>query len=363
MNKEMFRAAAGSRWLRVAVALAVFCAVVAGLWFGPDWHTVGDAFQNVHWEWVAVALAINLASIVARSVAWKLVIDQAVEGPGPRYRHVFSAFSVGMLANAVLPGRIGEVARVAVLTRRMERRRSAWATPVGTVVAHRMFDLIPIVLLILYVLVTAKIPAWAYSSLIVVVSIGAALFIFAFLSARHDHTARIDSLGTIRHVWAMARKGLAVMHRPAPAAGAICLQTLGWVCQLFAVYTAMRAFDIHAPVPAAALVLLVMNVATIIPLWPGNVGAVQVVIAIPLVSYGVAYADGVAFGFGLQAIEASVGIGLGLIFLAHEGLSFATLRGMPTAVDELESEGDDEDGNGDGPAGTEATRARAGVPG
>jgi hypothetical protein len=75
-----------------------------------------------------------------------------------------------------------------------------------------------------------------------------------------------------------------------------------------------------------------MNVATVFPLWPGNVGLVQVAIATPLAaSYGVAYAHGVAFGFGLQAIEASVGIGVGLLFLAREGLSLAMLRVMPTA--------------------------------
>ena len=75
-----------------------------------------------------------------------------------------------------------------------------------------------------------------------------------------------------------------------------------------------------------------MNVATVFPLWPGNVGLVQVAIATPLAaSYGVAYAHGVAFGFGLQAIEASVGIGVGLMFLAREGLSFAMLQVMPSA--------------------------------
>ena len=35
----------------------------------------------------------------------------------------------------------------------------------------------------------------------------------------------------------------------------------------------MRAFHIHAPIPAAAVVLLLMNVATMFPLWPGNVGS------------------------------------------------------------------------------------------
>src|SRR5205814_8253257 len=106
-------------------------------------------------------------------------------------------------------------------------------------------------------------------------------------------------------------------------------QLLGWTCQLFAVYTSMRAFGIHEALPAAGLVLVLMNVATIFPLWPGNVGLVQAAVALPLFTYyGVAKARGIAFGFGLQAIEASVGVGVGLLFLAREGLSFAGLRRM-----------------------------------
>ena len=344
-------------WARLFLAIAMLGGVAGALWFGPDWNRVGHAFRNVAWEWVAVAIAINFVSIVVRVVAWDLVIRQALPDP-PRFQQVFSAFSVGMLANAALPGRIGELARVGVLTRHQSRRRGVWATLAGTVVAHRMFDLIPIGLLVLYVLVTAKIPAWAYSIIVAVVSVGATLFVLAVLSARSAGHARLDGVGAGRRALHLAREGLAVMHRPLAAAGAIFFQLLGWICQLFAVFTAMRAFDIHEGLPAAALVLLVMNVATIIPLWPGNVGAVQVAIAIPLVSYGVAYADGVAFGFGLQAIEASVGIGVGLVFLAKEGLSFASLRRMPAATDPQFGEEEAEEA----PL-NEAERARARVPG
>src|SRR5947209_17443979 len=90
-------------WARVLFGLAMVGAVGSALWFGPDWNGVGKAFQNVEWRWVAVAIAINFASIVSRVVAWDLVIRQALPDP-PRLRHVFSAFSVGMLANAVPPG-------------------------------------------------------------------------------------------------------------------------------------------------------------------------------------------------------------------------------------------------------------------
>jgi hypothetical protein len=71
-----------------------------------------------------------------------------------------------------------------------------------------------------------------------------------------------------------------------------------------------------------------MNVATIFPLWPGNVGLLQAAVALPLVSYGVAYATGFAYGLVLQAVEMSVGVGVGLAMLAREGLSFASLRRM-----------------------------------
>jgi hypothetical protein len=72
-----------------------------------------------------------------------------------------------------------------------------------------------------------------------------------------------------------------------------------------------------------------MNIATIFPLWPGNIGLLQAAVALPLVSYGVAYTTGFAYGLGLQILEMSVGVGVGLVFLAHEGISFATLKRMP----------------------------------
>ena len=319
---------------RFAVSLLFMALVVfLLLWRGPSLTAIGNAFASVEWHWVALAIGFNLASVLVRALAWRTVIRQATTPPHPGALLVFSAFSVGLFANAVLPGRIGELARVAVLTRKLPRWRGRWATLVGTVFAHRVFDLVPVLLLILYVVVTAKIPAWAITSLLVVVGVGVGLFTFAFASARRPNVSHLDGIGAARRVVTMARQGLGVMRSPVGASIAILLQISGWLCQLLAVYTAMRAFHIHAPLPAAGVVLLLMNVATIFPLWPGNVGLVQVAIAAPLkASYGVAYAHGVAYGFGLQAIEASVGIGVGLLFLAREGLSFAMLRVMPSAA-------------------------------
>jgi uncharacterized membrane protein YbhN (UPF0104 family) len=127
----------------------------------------------------------------------------------------------------------------------------------------------------------------------------------------------------------MTLNGLRVLHAPGPAVAAAFFQLLGWATQLLAVYLAFSAFQIDEPIAAAALVLLVANVALAFPLWPGSVGLFQAAVALALVPYGVAYRHGFAYGIGLQAIEMSVGVGLGLLYLAREGISFAMLKQIP----------------------------------
>jgi uncharacterized membrane protein YbhN (UPF0104 family) len=340
-------------WWPFLVVVPLFAVAIALIvWRGPDWHTVRSAFTVVTWGWVAAAIGLNLLSVVTRSVAWDAAIEQSIEPPHPRFPLVFSAFCVGLFANAVLPGRVGELARVAVLRRRMAGRKGATATLIGSVFAHRMFDLFPTVTLVVWVLFAAKIPGWAFTSLAVALAVGFVLFVVALVLARHQHRD-LDELGRIRLLLARARQGLAVMRSPLPALKAGTFQCLGWTCQLFAVWSAMRAFQIHQPLAAAGLVLVLMNVATIFPIWPGNVGLVQIAVATPLVNYGVDYGRGIAFGIGLQAIEASVGIGIGLVFLAREGLSYATLKQIEEEPEEALDEVPER----------EPARARSGVSG
>jgi uncharacterized protein (TIRG00374 family) len=333
-----------SPMVRLAIlALAVAITVALVIWHGPDTDLVANAFEAVTWSWVAIAVGLNLMSVVVRTSSWRVIILQAIPKPWPSWRVVFSAFCVGLLGNVALPGRVGELARVAVITRHLRRRPGTWATIVGTVFAHRLFDVVAATGLVVYVLYTSRIPDWAKPALAVVIGVGLGLLIAAFLLARrHPQPTREapEDSGAVRRLIAMARAGLTVLRRPAPAIWALCFQLLGWTAQLLAVWAAMMAFQIHAGVHAAALVLLLMNVVTLFPFWPGNVGLLQAAIAFALLSYGVRYAHGFAFGVGLQAIEASVGVGLGLFYLAREGFSFANLRRMPDVTDvEVEEDG------------------------
>ncbi|HEX4526555.1 MAG TPA: lysylphosphatidylglycerol synthase transmembrane domain-containing protein [Gaiellaceae bacterium] len=328
----------GGRWRALLVVPLIAVALALFIYRGPNWHLVHDAFTIVRGRWVVAAITLNLFSVLARALSWNTTIKQSLEPPRPRFPLVFSAFSVGLFANAVLPGRVGELARVAVLRRRLPGRPGVTATLIGSVFAHRMFDVFPATVLVVWVLFTAQIPGWALTSVALVLVLGIVLFLVAMWLARRAHRDALEGLGPVRQLLVRARLGLAVMRSPVAAATAASFQCIGWFCQLLAVWSTMFAFHIHTPLSTAGLVLVLINVATIFPLWPGNFGLVQIAVAFPLVNYGVPYARGFAFGIGLQAIEASVGVGVGLIFLAREGLSYAMLKTIDEPVEAVEQE-------------------------
>jgi uncharacterized membrane protein YbhN (UPF0104 family) len=308
--------------LLTAIALAVFALLRMR---DSDLTAFLTAFANVSWRWAAAAIAMNLLSAIAGTLAWRTVIVQAMPPPRARYRDVLSAFSIGLLGNIVVPGRAGELARIAVLAPRLQKRQASFATLGGTVVAYRLLDLVPSLLLIGYVLIAAPIAHWAVVSLALVAAVGVCLLAAGFASARR-HERLIQASGRFRELIRMGREGLGILRAPIPAALATAYQLSAWCAQLLAVFATMRAFGLDLSLGVAAVVLALVNLAILFPLWPGNVGLLQATVALPLVTYGVSYGHGIAFGVGLQAIEISVGVSLGLIFLAREGLTLPVRR-------------------------------------
>ncbi|MEZ5099706.1 MAG: lysylphosphatidylglycerol synthase transmembrane domain-containing protein [Thermoleophilia bacterium] len=222
---------------------------------------------------------------------------------------MFSAFSVGLLGNAVLPGRVGEFARVAVIARHLPAGARLWPPVAGSIVAHRLFDVLPMAGLAAYVLVAAKLPKWAVPGVEIVLAVGGVLLVAALVLARRMSSSPGQHTGRVRRLLGMARRGLGVFRAPGPAIVASVCQLLGWALQLAAVWLAFSAFGIDEPIAAAALVLLVVNVALAFPLWPGAVGLFQAAVALALLPYGIGYDHGFAYGIGLQAIETACGVG------------------------------------------------------
>ena len=103
-------------WLRAAAGAAALAAGAVVVGRRIDFTALSAA--NIAWGWIAASLLLNLASILGKAVVWKITLEALPEGRRTRYAHVVPALFIGFLLNTVLFARVGEVARVAVLTRR-----------------------------------------------------------------------------------------------------------------------------------------------------------------------------------------------------------------------------------------------------
>ena len=160
---------------RTALVLPSLAAVGVLLWWrGPDWNVVYHAFDFVNWAWIAFAMGLNLGSVLLRSLA------AADDRPGaPATPTTFQPRLLGLLDRAARerdpPGRIGELARVAVLRRhvprsgtkrcaRRHRLRPPPVRPVPRPAARRLRA------------ADCQDPGWAVTSLVIVSAVGILLF-------------------------------------------------------------------------------------------------------------------------------------------------------------------------------------------
>ena len=300
---------------------------------------------NVAWWWVIAALGLNLLSILLKAVVWKAALDTIPHRPRFHYAHVVPALFIGFLLNTLLPARLGEIGRVAVLQRRLKLVGTDVpnATLAGSLVAEQIVLAIALVLIMMLQLPFVNVPArfenmiLAFGGVVIVVLLAViALEVFSRKSRRkvrpdYAFARGQQALAMLHPIARGMQQGQTVLRRPRTAAWALAAGLTSWAAQIGGIYAALAAADIHPTIGAAGLVFLVSTLVQLFPFWPGNIGLFQAAVAQVLVqAYPIDFPHAIAFAVGLQVIEVSLGVGLGFWFLSREGLSLSEVRGLRT---------------------------------
>lgn len=312
-------------------------ATVAGLavvaWLSVtrvDWAEIGDAMRGADPVWLTASFALNLVSLAVRGAGWTVAARVAVERPLP-LGAAERAFFVGQAVNTVVPGRVGELAKALVAQRRVDPSGPTFTALLGSVFAHRLMDVVPLSLATAWVLAAGDLPDSLRISVVVTVAVSAACIAVAMLVAGAGRFAG-DDRRTLRLLGGL-RQGFVVLRRGGPLVWAALLETVGWGVQIGVVWLAFRGFHLDAAPVDAAAVVIATNAATLIPLWPGNIGLFQVAVAVALGPAGVPRATGIAYGLALQGIEAASALLGGVVAGVVEGLRPGELRRLTGAGD------------------------------
>src|SRR6478672_6592990 len=296
-----------------------------------------DTLAAVALGTLALAMAANLVSVWLKAAVWRRTLDAVDDAPRLTTRDLLPSVFIGFLFNTVLVARLGELVRVAVLTRRI--RRSGSQLPVtavaGTLVAEQA------VLGAGLALTIVDLPAWADSTLMVLGALTGGAVIAGILARRAQPTlpSRLTRLaGPAREL----RRSLRIMRDPRRLAVALALGIGSWAAQIAGIYWTLDAFGLPHTITSASAVFMVSTLVGVVPLMPGNVGVFQLAVAGVLASsFGISAASGAAFAIGLQATEVALGAGIGALFLLAEGVSFTELRRAapaPAAVTPCEAD-------------------------
>jgi phosphatidylinositol alpha-mannosyltransferase len=332
----------------LAVAALLLAGLLAFALSRLGLHRIGHALVTASPGWVALAFVLMGSSLVLRSISWHEVLRAALPDKRIPWLAVTRATMIGVMGSAVVPGRVGEAARVVVITRRLEgSNRRQLPVVAGTVFSQTLINLLA--LAILAGITFTSVPLLSGHPAGIATAVAVPLLICALVvagprllalaqRARSRRIARwADALAG---VFALARRGLIVFARPRFGGPAIAAQLAAWALQWLACYAVLIALGLQhkAGLAAAAAVLLAVNLSAVLPATPSNVGVFQAACLVVLAAYGVGGGPGLAYGIILQAVEVLTALALGVPALLGEGLTWRDIRAESESETERERE-------------------------
>lgn len=304
--------------------------VLAGLWLGSryvDLHAVEADLTAAHPGRLAIASAVLLVGTVIFSERWRLIMRGQVAPVA-----TFHASNVGNAGNILIPGRVGEPARIIVIA---ADGRISLSEATASVVVERMFEQVLRVILVVVVLLEAglRIPSALVVGALVMV---AAFVLLVVWLLSHQQVAlerlprwlgrvpRLTEAG-VRSVVERVIENLAVVSRPRRLVAVLLWSVVTWaVYGLFQVLVAMAM-----PHPFVGRQLLAVVLGTLIlspPSAPTPPGLFHLSVIAPLAAAGIPVDQLTAYAIVLHALEMFWMILLGAVGLWRSGVSVRQLR-------------------------------------
>jgi len=179
---------------------------------------------------------------------------------------MYAASSVGSFLDTVLPGRMGEASKVAVLKVAAGPRWPGFSRAGGSLLCAHLLEMVAFVLVGAASAFFLPVPGWAKITMLVGLPLAAGGLVVA--SVVHDRFAH-----RLPHGVGAFLAGAAAPKHVMLRAGAILVLT--WVARWFGILFLLHAVGVQVGVGAALLYMVVTGLANTMPFLPGNVGLYQ----------------------------------------------------------------------------------------
>jgi len=240
----------------IAAAIGVF--IVVGLSSG---HEALAAAVTPNWGLAALSLLVAASVQPFRALAWSTTLRSPVG-----FRALYCSSSVGSLLDTLLPGRLGEASKAAVLRVANRDRWPGFSRAAGSLLCSHMLEACAFTVVGAVGAPLLPLPTWARIGL----AAGCGLSLAAIGVAATLHRKLGDRLPR-----ALDKFFAAAWAPPMVLAKAFAILLATWVVRLVAIMLMLHSVGIQASLGVTLVYMIVTGLANAAPVLPGNAGVYQ----------------------------------------------------------------------------------------
>jgi len=297
-----------------------------------DLTALGQALAKAQYIYVIPTLLLLAAGLVTRALRWQVLLSDALP-----LRRAFNITNVAYLVNAVLPLRMGEVARAYLATRAdppVPVLKSA-----STIIVERLLDLLAVMVLLGLALAGGPLPSELRAAAVFgIPALIAGFLVLVFLSRRRALAHRIVNaiVGRLPQRISSRRlsqwldhflDGLSPLTQPRALFLSLLWTACSWGFSTVAGYILMLAFFPQASWVATCLYIAASSLVIAVPAVPGSLGPFElsILLALSATGYGEPHDTAAAFALVVHGVNLGIFAVTGLIGFIQEGISLGQL--------------------------------------
>ena len=308
------------------MGLLIYC------FYDFNFHEVLAAIAAIKITYLLPLLFMESFIVLIRTTRLKIIFDPV---KNIKLSFLYPVFSIGMMTNLLMPYLTGQVARLYLISKKVQLKKTfVFTTTVLEVLFDGMALIGTVVLISVFVVVPAEFKAWHFIVLgVFVVFMMAFLFV---LSRSHGLIRGITDRATA-HMPPQAKKriddirysffsGLEFLRSSKHLFVVSALSILSWLVQAVMVYLLIQAFRFQIGIMEAVVITVVVTILMTIVLAPWNIGTFQGATVATMQPFGINKPEALAFSFLLHIFVYLPPIILGAFFSFKEGLTLKQLR-------------------------------------
>lgn len=279
------------RWLIVAAWLVSTALVVAALRF-VDWTRAWESIRTARPAWLVLALLLNASILLIWATLWQTILPPGHRVSLARLAEITSLTS--MVLNTV-PFLLGEASGMLLLSR---RARLGNAAALSVLAVDQLLLGIAKIVLLLLVGLFVPLPEWMRKGLVgLAVAVGALLALLMVSAHRGPllrQTTEGRPAGMVRRLMSDWAHGLSGLRSGRTMVAALLLEFAKKTAEFAAIIAVQHSFGVHVPIGHSLLVFAALNLMTVLPVSPANLGTYEAAVYFSYHYLGISAAQSIA---------------------------------------------------------------------